>query len=136
MTASGAPRLISSWLQRRPCVSGIWGSGKYSELLLRGSATPKMAAYLFALVLPPVLSFALPVGTLVGVLIGLGRMSAEPVAGAGELPRRLEVLRIFRQARGPDGFRLLRARDALAVAIQRVGVFRLTWSFRLKAEAT
>ncbi|MBK7930635.1 MAG: LptF/LptG family permease [Bryobacterales bacterium] len=52
-------------------------SGKYFEVLLRGSATPSMAAYLFALVLPPVLGFALPIGSLVGVLIGLGRMSAD-----------------------------------------------------------
>lgn len=52
-------------------------SGKYFEILLRGSATPKMAGYLFALVLPPVLSFALPIGTLVGVLVGLGRMSSD-----------------------------------------------------------
>jgi LPS export ABC transporter permease LptG/LPS export ABC transporter permease LptF len=53
------------------------GSGKYFEILLRGSATPSTALYLFALVLPPVLSFAIPIGTLVGVLIGLGRMSGD-----------------------------------------------------------
>jgi len=53
------------------------GSGKYFEILLRGSAEPKTAFYLFALVLPPVLSFAIPIGTLVGVLIALGRMSGD-----------------------------------------------------------
>ena len=67
------------------------GSGKYFEVLLRGSATPKMAAYLFALVLPPVLSFAIPIGTLVGVLIGLGRMSGDgeiTAMRAGGVPAR------------------------------------------------
>ena len=47
------------------------GGGKLFEIMVRGSAPPSTAAYLFALVLPPVLIFALPVGTLVGVLIGL-----------------------------------------------------------------
>ena len=73
-------------------------SGKYFEILLRGSATPKMAAYLFALVLPPVLTFALPIGTLVGVLIGLGRMSADgeiTAMRAAGVPSRRVALPIF-----------------------------------------
>ncbi len=53
------------------------GSGKLFEILLRGSATPSTVAYLFVLVLPQVLTFTLPVGVLVGVLIGLGRMSGD-----------------------------------------------------------
>ncbi|MEP7364394.1 MAG: LptF/LptG family permease [Acidobacteriota bacterium] len=73
-------------------------TGKYFEILLRGSATPKMAGYLFALVLPPVLSFALPIGTLVGVLIGLGRMSADgeiTAMRAAGVPSRRVALPIF-----------------------------------------
>jgi LPS export ABC transporter permease LptG/LPS export ABC transporter permease LptF len=53
------------------------GSGKLFETLVRGSAPPTTVAYMFGLVLPPALIFALPVGTLVGVLIGLSRMSAD-----------------------------------------------------------
>jgi LPS export ABC transporter permease LptG/LPS export ABC transporter permease LptF len=53
------------------------GSGKYFEIFLRGSGGLTTVLYLFALVLPPVLSFAIPIGTLVGVLIGLGRMSSD-----------------------------------------------------------
>jgi LPS export ABC transporter permease LptG/LPS export ABC transporter permease LptF len=53
------------------------GSGKLFEVLLRGSAPPAKVAYLLSLLLPSALIFALPVGTLVGVLIGLGRMSAD-----------------------------------------------------------
>jgi len=53
------------------------GAGKFFEILVRGSATPATVGYLFALVLPAALTFAVPIGTLVGVLIGLGRMSAD-----------------------------------------------------------
>lgn len=53
------------------------GSGKLFEVLLRGSAPPATVAYLLLLLLPAALIFALPVGTLVGVLIGLGRMSSD-----------------------------------------------------------
>ncbi|MCC6590345.1 MAG: LptF/LptG family permease [Bryobacterales bacterium] len=53
------------------------GSGKLFEVLLRGSASPKTVGYLLMLLLPAALVFALPLGTLVGVLIGLGRMSAD-----------------------------------------------------------
>src|SRR5688572_19641802 len=56
------------------------GGGKLFEIMVRGSAPPATAAYLFVLILPAVMIFALPVGTLVGVLIGLGRM-----AGDGEI---------------------------------------------------
>jgi LPS export ABC transporter permease LptG len=53
------------------------GAGKYFEILVRGSAAPQTVAYLFLLILPATLTFAVPVGTLVGVLIGLGRMSSD-----------------------------------------------------------
>jgi LPS export ABC transporter permease LptG/LPS export ABC transporter permease LptF len=53
------------------------GSGKQFEILVRGSAPPSTVGYLIALVLPPTLIFALPVGALVGVLIGLGRMASD-----------------------------------------------------------
>ncbi len=53
------------------------GSGKLFELLVRASAPAPAVAYLFVLVLPPVLTFTLPVGVLVGVLVALSRMSAD-----------------------------------------------------------
>lgn len=53
------------------------GSGKLFELLVRASAPPETVAWLFLLVLPPVLVFTLPIGVLVGVLIVLSRMSAD-----------------------------------------------------------
>jgi LPS export ABC transporter permease LptG/LPS export ABC transporter permease LptF len=73
-------------------------TGKLFESLLRGAASPGTAAYLLLLLLPPVLIVALPVGTLVGVLIGLGRMSSdgEIVAmRAAGVPGRRVTLPIF-----------------------------------------
>jgi len=52
-------------------------TSRYFEVLLRGSASPLTALKLFLFVAPPVLSFAIPIGTLIGVLIGLGRMSSD-----------------------------------------------------------
>src|ERR1700688_660816 len=52
-------------------------SGQVFELLVRSSAKPKVAAYVFALTLPQVLYLTIPFGVLVGILIGLGRMSAD-----------------------------------------------------------
>jgi LPS export ABC transporter permease LptG/LPS export ABC transporter permease LptF len=53
------------------------GTGKLFETLLRGSASPEVVVYLVALLLPLAMVFSLPTGTLVGVLIGLGRMSSD-----------------------------------------------------------
>ena len=47
------------------------------EQLVRGSAAPETVGYLFLLLLPPVLTFTIPVGVLVGTLIALSRMSAD-----------------------------------------------------------
>lgn len=47
------------------------------EILVRSSAPPSTLGYLFALVLPPTLTFAIPVGVLVGVLLGMSRMSSD-----------------------------------------------------------
>jgi LPS export ABC transporter permease LptG/LPS export ABC transporter permease LptF len=47
------------------------------EQLVRGSASPETVGYLFALLLPPALTFTIPVGILVGILIALSRMSAD-----------------------------------------------------------
>ncbi len=52
-------------------------AGKTFELLVRSSATAGTVAYLFALILPFTLTFTLPVGALVGILIGLSRMSSD-----------------------------------------------------------
>jgi len=51
--------------------------GRLFELLVRSSAPVTEVAYLFVLVLPPALVFTLPVGALVGILIGLSRMSGD-----------------------------------------------------------
>ncbi len=51
--------------------------GKLFELLVRSSASADTVAYLFLLVLPFALTFTAPIGTLVGVLIGLSRMSSD-----------------------------------------------------------
>ena len=48
--------------------------GKLFEPMVRGSASLADVAWLFALVLPPALTFTIPLGVLVGVLIGLSRI--------------------------------------------------------------
>jgi LPS export ABC transporter permease LptG/LPS export ABC transporter permease LptF len=50
---------------------------KLFEPMVRGSATVADVAYLFMLVLPPALTFTIPLGVLVGVMIGLGRMASD-----------------------------------------------------------
>jgi len=52
-------------------------AGKSFELLVRSSATPSTIASLFGLLLPLTLTFALPTGALVGILITLSRMSSD-----------------------------------------------------------
>ena len=47
------------------------------EQLVRGSAPPETVALLFSLLLPPALTFTIPVGVLVGTLLTLSRMSAD-----------------------------------------------------------
>jgi LPS export ABC transporter permease LptG/LPS export ABC transporter permease LptF len=51
--------------------------GKLFELLVRSSASTSTVAYLFGLVLPFVLTYTIPMGVLVGVLIALSRMSGD-----------------------------------------------------------
>ena len=51
--------------------------GRLFELLVRSSAPPLTVGYLFTLVLPPTLTFAIPVGVLVGVLLAMNRMSSD-----------------------------------------------------------
>jgi LPS export ABC transporter permease LptF/LPS export ABC transporter permease LptG len=51
--------------------------GKLFEILVRSSAAPATVAHLFALAIPFTLSFTMPLGVLVGVLIALSRMSAD-----------------------------------------------------------
>ncbi len=52
-------------------------AGRSFEILVRSSAGMETTAYLFALILPATLTFTLPVGALVGILIGLSRMSSD-----------------------------------------------------------
>ena len=47
------------------------------EFLVRDSGSPKLVAYLFALVLPQALPYAIPLGVLVATLITLSRMSRD-----------------------------------------------------------
>jgi LPS export ABC transporter permease LptG/LPS export ABC transporter permease LptF len=51
--------------------------GKLFEILVRSSAPPPTVAYLFALAVPFTLTFTVPLGVLVGVLIALSRMSSD-----------------------------------------------------------
>ena len=51
--------------------------GKLFEILVRSSAPPKTVAYLFGLAIPFTLTFTVPLGVLVGVLIALSRMSSD-----------------------------------------------------------
>lgn len=51
--------------------------GKLFEILVRSSASPSTVARLFALAVPFTLSFTIPLGVLVGVLMALSRMSSD-----------------------------------------------------------
>lgn len=51
--------------------------GKLFEPMVRGSASLLDVIWLFLLVLPPALTFTIPLGVLVGVLIGLSRMASD-----------------------------------------------------------
>src|SRR5258708_6189448 len=51
--------------------------GRLFEILVRSSAPPPTVAYLFGLAIPFTLTFTVPLGVLVGVLIARGRMSSD-----------------------------------------------------------
>ena len=65
------------------------------ELLVRSSAPAETIALLFSLVLPPALTFTIPVGVLVGVLLTMSRMSGDAeitaMRAAGVSSRRVLV---------------------------------------------
>ena len=73
--------------------------GKLFEQLVTSAVSPDQIGLLFALILPQVLIYTIPVGVLVGVLIAMGRMSgdAEIIAmrAAGVPSRRLLIPVIF-----------------------------------------
>ncbi len=52
-------------------------AGQLFAILVRSSAPPKTVAYLFSLLFPEALTFTIPLGVLVGVLMGLSRMSGD-----------------------------------------------------------
>jgi LPS export ABC transporter permease LptG/LPS export ABC transporter permease LptF len=52
-------------------------AGRLFEILVRSSAPPATVAHLFALAVPFTLTFTVPLGVLVGVLIALSRMSSD-----------------------------------------------------------
>ena len=82
-------RIISRYVFREIVASALLGTllatfvlflqrvDKYFELLVRSSAKLETVGWLFALALPPVLTLTVPFGVLVGILIGLGRMSTD-----------------------------------------------------------
>src|SRR5258706_2362085 len=51
--------------------------GRLLDLLVRSTTTQSMVAWLFVLLLPPILTLTLPMGVLVGTLIGLSRMGSD-----------------------------------------------------------
>jgi LPS export ABC transporter permease LptG/LPS export ABC transporter permease LptF len=52
-------------------------AGQLFAILVRSSAPPQTVAYLFSLSFPEALTFTIPLGVLVGVLMGLSRMSGD-----------------------------------------------------------
>src|SRR2546426_12515517 len=82
-------RIISRYVFREILSSAMLGTllatfviflqrvDKYFELLVRSSARTGTVLELFALALLPVLPLTVPFGVLVGILIGLGRMSTD-----------------------------------------------------------
>lgn len=83
------PSILSRYIFREIVSSAVIGTvlftfvlflrnvGQLFELLVRRTASAKVVAYLFALTLPQTLTFTIPMGVLVGILIGLGRMSGD-----------------------------------------------------------
>ena len=53
--------------------------GQLFELLVRRTASGEIVLYLFALMMPQTLTFTIPMGVLVGILIGLGRIACAGV---------------------------------------------------------
>ena len=86
---SGGSRILSFYIFREIVSSALLGTmlftfvlflrnvGQLFELLVRRTASGEVVAYLFALMLPQTLTFSVPMGVLVGILIGLGRMSGD-----------------------------------------------------------
>jgi|SRR5579871_1138403 len=82
-------RLLSRAIFREVAKSALLGTvlftfvlflqrvGRLFEILVRSSAPPRIVAQLFALAIPFTLTFTVPLGVLVGVLIALSRMSSD-----------------------------------------------------------
>jgi LPS export ABC transporter permease LptF/LPS export ABC transporter permease LptG len=82
-------RLLSRYIFREILTSSLLGTllaafvvflqqiDKLFEILVGSSPDPRTIAWLFALTVPPVLPLTIPFGVLVGILIGLGRMSSD-----------------------------------------------------------
>src|SRR5580658_4216742 len=82
-------RLISRTIFREIFVTAMLGAalftfvlflqqaGRLFEFLVRTSGPPKTVAYLFAMVVPVMLPFAIPLGVLIGTLVTLSRMSTD-----------------------------------------------------------
>jgi LPS export ABC transporter permease LptF/LPS export ABC transporter permease LptG len=82
-------RLINRYICREVCSHALLGLVIFTfvffipqlvrlmEFVVRHSASPGRLALLFLCTFPRVLTFTLPIAVLVGVLIGLGRMSAD-----------------------------------------------------------
>ncbi len=82
-------RLLSRAIFREVLSSAVLGTvlftfvlflqrvGRFFEILVRSSAPPRTVAHLFVLAIPFTLTFTVPLGLLVGVLIALSRMSSD-----------------------------------------------------------
>jgi LPS export ABC transporter permease LptF/LPS export ABC transporter permease LptG len=89
MTPALAMRLIDRYICREVVSHALLGLVVFTfvffvprlvqlmDLVVRHSGNPVTVTLLFLCTLPPALAFTLPMGVLVGVLIGLGRMSAD-----------------------------------------------------------
>ena len=101
----GKPQILSRYIFREVVSSAVIGTvlftfvlflrtvGQLFELLVRQTASPLIVGYLFTLTLPQTLTFTIPMGVLVGILIGLGRLSGDgevvALRAAGVPTRRL-----------------------------------------------
>ena len=82
-------RLLSRAIFREVALSAFLGTvlftfvlflqrvGRFFEILVRASAPPRTVAHLFLLATPFTMTFTVPLGLLVGVLIALSRMSSD-----------------------------------------------------------
>ncbi|HWZ42286.1 MAG TPA: LptF/LptG family permease [Candidatus Saccharimonadales bacterium] len=105
-------RILTRYILKEVLSHGLLGTGVFTfvifmrelsrilELVVRNSAPVPSVAQIFFLILPQTFTFTIPMGVLVGILIGLSRMSADSevtamrAAGVG-VGRILKIVAVF-----------------------------------------